>query len=82
MKKVINGFTDFVNEELSDAEQRELSDMGFRESRQLQWEGIIDQIEELAGQLEELLDGANDEAEMAMSSLGMAVSDLRDIEID
>jgi len=78
----IKRFKHFVNEDLSDDEQQELSGMGFGEGRGPQWEAILDQIEELAGELESLLDEPNDEAEMALSSLSMAVSELRDVELD
>lgn len=78
----VKRFKHFVNEDLSDDEQQELSGMGFGEGRSQQWEAILGQIEELAGELEGLLDEPNDEAEMALSSLSMAVSELREVEID
>ena len=78
----IKRFKHFVNEDLSDDEQQELSGMGFGESRSQQWQDLIDQIDDLAGELESLLDEPNDEAEMAISSLSMAISELREVEID
>ena len=78
----VKRFKHFVNEDLSDDEQQELSGMGFGEGRGQQWEAILGQIEELAGELEGLLDEPNDEAEIAISSLSMAISELREVEID
>lgn len=87
MKTPIKNFQNFVNEteELSAEDQTELGSMGFPSvSNTDRWDELVEQIEALGSELQEILDeaGGGDDAEMALSSLRMAVDELRHVELN
>lgn len=90
MKTPIKNFQNFVNEteELSPEEQTELGSMGFPSvSNTDRWDELVEQIEALGSELQEILDeaggvDANGDAEMALSSLRMAVDELRHVDLN
>lgn len=87
MKTPIKNFQNFVNEteELSAEDQTELGSMGFPSvSNTDRWDELVEQIEALGSELQEILDeaGGGDDAEMALSSLLMALDELRHVELN